>query len=146
MKKLLSILIPFFLLMFSFHRSAVYAQEVTIEDGGLSAPIIDMDNSTPDLFTGTMRYSIPILVPSGRKGIEPKLALTYRSTQQNDWLGVGWELEVGSIERSTKYGVDHNGDRYVLRMAGERKELVNTAVTSEYREYRAKVERQFLRI
>jgi len=45
---------------------------------------------TPDLFTGTMSYSIPIEVPEGRKGMSPGLSLDYRSNNGNGWVGMGW--------------------------------------------------------
>jgi len=67
---------------------------------------IPSDTPLPDLFTGTMSYKIPIKLPPGRKGITPGLSITYKSTNGNGWLGVGWELTVGSIERNTRFGVD----------------------------------------
>jgi len=41
-------------------------------------------------------------VPPGRAGIAPNLALTYNSYQGNGWLGVGFMLDMGSIQRSLK--------------------------------------------
>lgn len=96
----------------------------------------------PDLFTGTMSHTIPIEVPPGRKGMDPGLALIYRSGSGDGWLGVGWELEVGAIERGVKFGVDYGGDVYLFRMAGATIDLVN--VGNE--EYRAKIENAFSRI
>lgn len=80
----------------------------------------DTGSSTglPDLFTGAMSYSIPIEVPVGRKGMDPGIALTYRSSNGDGWVGVGWELEVGSIQRSLTNGVNYNGDSYQFRKAG----------------------------
>ncbi len=96
----------------------------------------------PDLSTGTYSYSFPIEVPAGRKGMDPGLALVYRSTNGNGWVGMGWELEVGSIERNTKNGVDYDKDEYVLRLGGSAMELVKVATD----EYRTKIESGFLRI
>ena len=96
----------------------------------------------PDLFTGTMSYSIPIEVPAGRNGMQPNLALTYRSGNDSGWIGVGWELEVGSIERSTKFGINYSGDNYVLRISGAAMKLMNIGND----EYRAEVEGDFYRI
>ena len=59
------------------------------------------DTALPDLFTGAMSYQIPIEVPPGRNGMDPGLTLSYNSRRGNGWVGVGWELEVGAIERST---------------------------------------------
>jgi len=41
---------------------------------------------------GAAMYSIPITVPPGRKGVEPKLALTYNSRSGNGIAGLGWSL------------------------------------------------------
>jgi RHS repeat-associated protein len=88
-------------------------------------PSITDGTPAPDSFTGTMSYSVPIKVPKGRNGMAPKLALTYRSNNNNGWLGMGWELQVGSVERSTRYGVNLAGDDYVYRKTGGVKDLVD---------------------
>jgi len=65
--------------------------------------------------TGAATYNIPIIVPPGRGGIAmPDLALVYNSQQKNGWVGMGWNLEVGSIQRSTKRGVDYSGTDFVV--------------------------------
>ncbi|MGB0910092.1 MAG: SpvB/TcaC N-terminal domain-containing protein, partial [Nitrospirales bacterium] len=95
-----------------------------------------------DPFTGTATTSIPIDVPPGRQGIQPDLALVYGSSNGNGWLGMGWKLEKGVIERQTKMGVDYSGDDYVFRLSGINVELVNIGND----EYRAKIEGGFTRI
>jgi RHS repeat-associated protein len=62
-------------------------------------------NFQPDLFTGRFTYTVPISVPPGRGSSQPKLALNYNSSVGNGWCGVGWQLEVGKIERETRFGV-----------------------------------------
>lgn len=56
-----------------------------------------------DPFTGSAKYSIPIAVPPGRQGSEPKIALNYGGG--NGWCGVGWSLGIGAISRDTRRGV-----------------------------------------
>jgi hypothetical protein len=58
----------------------------------------------PSIFTGSATTSVPIVVPPGRGGIAPNLALVYNSAMRNGWIGVGWDLDMGSIQRSTKDG------------------------------------------
>ena len=58
-----------------------------------------------DLFTGRFAYGIPIEVPPGRGGSEPSIALQYNSSDGNGWCGVGWDLDLGYIQRETRHGV-----------------------------------------
>lgn len=58
----------------------------------------------PDMFTGAFSHSIPITVPPGRKGMQPALSLTYRSSNSNSWTGLGFSLNPGFIVRSTRLG------------------------------------------
>ena len=52
--------------------------------------------STPGEFsvssTGAASYSVPIVVPPGTAGVEPKLSLNYSSQGRNGLLGVGWSI------------------------------------------------------
>ncbi|BEH09273.1 RHS repeat-associated core domain-containing protein [Geobacter sulfurreducens subsp. ethanolicus] len=111
-------------------------------DGGIDSSGGATATAVPDLFTGAMSYRIPIEVPPGINGLEPNLALLYRSSNGNGWLGMGWELELGSIERTTLGGVDYSNDSYILRSTGAASELV--PVTSS--EFRSKIEKDFTKI
>lgn len=55
-------------------------------------------------FTGSFSYSLPIELPPARAGAMPSLALSYTSGGANGWIGVGWDLDVGYIERDTRKG------------------------------------------
>jgi RHS repeat-associated protein len=79
----------------------------------------DMRSETvvPDQFTGTASYSIPIKVPFGRNNMNPNLALTYHSTNGNGWLGVGWDIQVGDIERAPK-DISSLGTGFYYRRSG----------------------------
>ena len=58
----------------------------------------------PDLLTGAFSHAIPISLPPGRKGMQPALALSYRSSNPNSWTGLGFSLNTGYIVRSTRLG------------------------------------------
>ena len=78
-------------------------------------------------FTGAVLYTIPIKIPPGRNGIQPNLNLTYNSYRKNGWIGLGWDLEVSVIQRSTKRGVDYNAEDFVVIRDGYSVELVERA-------------------
>jgi RHS repeat-associated protein len=107
---------------------------------------------TVDLFTGAFTYSYPIVVPPGRHGIQPDLKLVYNSQANNGWLGVGWDLSVGSIHRSARYGVptyNDGQDTFAFTFQGQTQTLVQTGSGSDsngsYLEYRAQIEAGFMR-
>jgi hypothetical protein len=96
----------------------------------------------PDMFTGAFSHAIPITVLPGRKGIQPALALTYRSSNTNSWVGLGFSLNPGYIVRSTKLGPPTYNDTqdtfYFVTDAGTT-ELVNLIDNL----YQAKIESSF---
>ncbi|MCU0666101.1 MAG: hypothetical protein MUF05_03290 [Candidatus Omnitrophica bacterium] len=96
----------------------------------------------PDLFTGAFGHAIPITVPSGRKGIQPALGLSYRSSNPNSWTGVGFSLNPGYITRSTRLGppsyIDTQDTFYFITDAGTT-ELVHLIDNL----YQAKIESGF---
>lgn len=98
------------------------------------------------LFTGAATYQIPISVPPGRAGIAPNLALTYNSYRGNGWVGVGWDLDLGSIQRATKMGVDYSpaSTDFVASIQGTTSELVPREDWGS-RCYGAKIESAFSR-
>jgi hypothetical protein len=79
------------------------AMDVTFSTGdeemSVSAPLPETS-----LFMGGAKYSYPIECPPGRNGLTPKLFLDYSSYRGNGFAGVGWTLELGSIQASTKWG------------------------------------------
>ncbi len=72
--------------------------------------------------TGSASISIPIKVAPGRNGIAPNLVLTYNSGMTNGLAGVGWSLEMGAIQRSTK-DLNYSANDYVVIANGSVSEL-----------------------
>jgi YD repeat-containing protein len=62
-------------------------------------------NLRVDPFTGGVNYTLPIIVPPGRQGSEPKLNLSYSSGGSRSWCGTGWSIGMGVIQRDGRYGV-----------------------------------------
>ncbi len=96
-----------------------------------------------DLFTGRGQTGVPIFVPPGRKNVQPSLNLSYSSSGGNGWLGVGWALDMGFIQRDVKKGVPKydSTDKFIFSFQGVSSELVSVATN----EYRAKDEALFLK-
>ena len=93
----------------------------------------------PSLNTGSATYKVDLDVPPGTAGFTPSLALRYDSGQGDGTVGIGWSLDVGSVQRQTAYGVPEYGaaDRFVW----EGQELVPMGGGV----YRLKIEGAFLR-
>jgi hypothetical protein len=69
-----------------------------------AAPAGQMDFQT-DLFTGRFTTRVPIVVPPARGNATPNIVLGYSSGGGNGWCGVGWNLDMGFIQRDTRDGV-----------------------------------------
>ncbi|MBI1176387.1 hypothetical protein GC207_02995 [bacterium] len=106
-----------------------------------------------DQFSGRFGYSVPIVAPPARNGSEPSLALRYTSSGDNGWIGQGWELEIGYIQRETRKGVPvkwtsgipqseyDDGKGFVFSLNGASSRLINVATN----EFRAEIESGFLK-
>ncbi len=101
-------------------------------------------------FTGTLGYRIPLEVPPGRNGIAPNLALTYSSQAKNGLAGVGWTIDLGAIQRDTRYGLDYNASLnnehvFVASINGGTADLVYNSAWSDATTacYQSKVEGAF---
>jgi hypothetical protein len=95
---------------------------LSIFDDGLNdwqmAGMPTLDNAQVSSRDGSASYSYPIWTPPGPAGLQPSLALSYNSGMvdgavasltQGGWVGMGWSLDVGAIERNM-HGTDSTSD------------------------------------
>ncbi len=54
---------------------------------------------------GSANIGYPITLPAGRQGMQPQLGIQYNSSGSNDWLGMGWNLQIPAINIDTRWGV-----------------------------------------
>lgn len=99
---------------------------------------------SPDLFTGTGNFSIPIEVPAGRNGMQPSLQLSYSTGQGNGGFGLGWALSIPGVSRSTSHGLpsyDDEADTFIL--SGSEDLVAMPPQTGQPRAYRPRTEGLF---
>ena len=99
-----------------------------------NAPVPGIQGSGEvDPFTGTYQYTVEFAVPPGRAGMQPRIALQYVSGSGGySWVGHGWSLDLGTIERSGPRGAvaSYNDETDEFYLGGQR--LVKVA-PNEYR-------------
>jgi RHS repeat-associated protein len=93
--------------------------------------------------TGAASYKIPIEVPPGRKGMQPNISLIYNSYTNNGWIGEGWSLDIGYIQRATKDGLTYSGNDFIASINGSSSELVSRSSAWGADYYGAKIEGGF---
>jgi len=108
------------------------------QDKNENAPLIFLEKSgSPEVtagsvadipetmqFTGAASYRVPIDLPPGRAGIAPNLAITYSSYLGNGFSGLGWSIDLGAIQRSTKRAVNYDAKDFVVSMGGSQADLI----------------------
>ncbi|MCP3893123.1 MAG: hypothetical protein GY706_00615, partial [Bacteroides sp.] len=134
--------------VFNTHQLAESAESSQEDENGFGkgtgfAAFNAVTAAEVDLYSGSSALSVPIFVPPGRKGLNPNVAISYASHGGNSWCGMGWNLDFGSIARSTKNGVPKydSTDKYVLNFGGS-SELIDIGND----EYRMKHEALFMKI
>ncbi|WP_313092370.1 RHS repeat-associated core domain-containing protein [Chryseobacterium flavum] len=54
---------------------------------------------------GGANVSYPIVIPSGRRGIQPGINVSYDSNKSNGWMGEGWDINgIGAVSIDTRWG------------------------------------------
>jgi len=101
-----------------------------------------------DQFSGSASYNLPLNIPAGRNGLNPSLNLFYNSHDRSvdSWVGQGWSLDFGYIQRSSKIGTNnlYETDQFTLNFGGNAREIV--LVDEQNRLYASKEESDFLKI
>ena len=98
---------------------------------GYSIPTVD--SFAVSSFTGASTYAVNLWTPPGPGGFQPNLTLSYNSGVVDDstvftqasWVGMGWSLDVGYIERNM-HGTndDTDDDTFMLNVAGVGSQLL----------------------
>lgn len=100
-------------------------------------------NISSNSSNGSFNSEIPITIPSGRQDLTPDLTLHYQSSKKNGWVGVGWDLSFGIIQRSTKDGLDYEHNNFEIKNMGGDDYLVNRASSWGEGYYGKKIESEF---
>ncbi len=87
---------------------------------------------SPDLFTGTGNFSVPIALPPGRNGFQPELTLGYSSGNGNGVFGMGWALGVPGVMRKTSKGIPVYNDKIDVFILSGAEDLVPVAFTQSF--------------
>ena len=105
-------------------------------------------NLRVDQFSGAASYNLGLDIPAGRNGMQPSLNLFYNShDRSNDsWVGQGWNLDFGYIQRSTKHGTNnlYNSNEFTLSLGGSSAELIEVDEAGHL--YAPKEESNYLKI
>ena len=74
---------------------------ITLPKGGGAMKGID-EKFAINAANGTASYSIPLPFSPARKGSTPQLSLRYNSGGGNSAFGLGWNIDLPSIQRRTE--------------------------------------------
>jgi RHS repeat-associated protein len=97
-------------------KSGVAEQVLPLPKGGGDVKGLG-EKFSPDPYTGTGAYSVPLTVPPGRRGLAPALGLTYDTGAGNGPFGLGWSLALPAVTRQTDKGLpryDDGQDTFVI--------------------------------
>ncbi len=78
---------------------------------------------SPDLHTGTGKFTVPIALPPGRNGFQPELNVVYSTGNGNGPFGLGWSLSVPGMSSKASASVPlYNEDAEHLQ-TGEKRDV-----------------------
>lgn len=100
------------------NKSGTSSQVISLPKGGGALHGIG-EKFSPDLFTGTGNFTVPIALPPGRNGFQPELNLVYSTGNGNGDFGLGWGLSIPGVSRKTSKGIPrYDDDRDVFILSG----------------------------
>jgi RHS repeat-associated protein len=126
------------------NNSATPDQIISLPKGGGALHGIG-ETFSPDLHTGTGNFTVPISLPPGRNGFQPKLNLIYSTGNGNGAYGLGWSCSVPGVARRVSKGVPRYNLDDVFILSGA-EDLVPVEDTSTKTRYRPRTEGLFARI
>jgi RHS repeat-associated protein len=80
--------------------NAIEIPQITLPKGGGALKGID-EKFKVNSSNGTASFSIPLPLSPNRNGFTPQLSLSYNSGSGNGLFGIGWDLDLPSIQRRT---------------------------------------------
>lgn len=80
--------------------NSISLPQITLPKGGGALKSID-EKFTVNAANGTASFSIAVPITPGRNNFHPSLAIGYNSGAGNSAFGLGWNLDVPSIQRKT---------------------------------------------
>ncbi len=127
------------------NKSGTSEQIISLPKGGGALQGIG-EKFSPDLFTGTGNFTVPIALPPGRNGFQPELNLVYSTGNGNGPFGLGWALSVPGVSRKTSKGVPRYDDEKDVFILSGAEDLVPVEKTETFTTYRPRTEGLFARI
>jgi RHS repeat-associated protein len=85
--------------------------------------------------TGSANFRISIEVPPGPGGLVPNVALTYSSLRSDGPYGVGWDLDLGEIRCSTRFGIPDYAYESCMRYELDGQLLTRDGTTNSYHSF-----------
>src|SRR3989440_2815887 len=133
------------------NTSGTSEQIISLPKGGGAMHGIG-EKFSPDLFTGTGNFTVPIALPPGRNGFQPQVNLVYSTGNGNGPYGLGWSLSIPGVSRKTSRGIPRYrnergplSERDTFLLSGA-EDLVPVAETPGATRYRPRTEGLFARI
>src|SRR3989442_4133756 len=91
------------------NKSGPTSQGISLPKGGGAQHGIG-EKFSPDLHTGTGNFTVPIAVPPGHNGFQPRLELVYSTGNGNGLFGSGWSLSIPGVARKSSKGMPRYQD------------------------------------